>query len=282
MAVHAFTCCVLLSTFAQVSGGAEPQVEPEADRKRLLDQFAADAAKYQITIRAAQPTSLDLLPQPVLNWHGSAFVWLKDGRPEVIGALWQTVNVRSGQTERGHAFHSLSDHPVTAELDSQLVWSPKAAGLQLRPVDGAEVPAGDSQRRLAQLRSLSREFSAIQWKGGRSQLRMLTQPIFRYEPASGPAKDGAIFAFTNTEFGTDPDALLVLEARRANDALRWEYSFARFHYTEMSGNHRDKEVWRVEDTWAQRKLHVFGADPGRDSASTIPCCASREQTPKSS
>jgi hypothetical protein len=34
----------------------------------------------------------------------------------------------------------------------------------------------------------------------------------------------------------------------------------------MSGHHRDREVWRVEDTWAQRKLHVFGADPGRDAA----------------
>ena len=179
--------------------------------------------------------------------------------------LWKTVNARSGRLEYGHAFHSLSDKAITASFQGQLVWSPKVAGLQFRPVEGAEAVAGDSRQRLAQLRSLAREFSAIQWKGGRAQLRLLTQPIHRYEPSAGVAKDGAIFAFTNTEFGTDPDALLVLEARRAGDKLRWEYAFARFHYTEMSGNHRDKEVWRVADTWPQRKLHKFGADPGRDA-----------------
>jgi len=243
----------------------QPRREVDENRKRQLDEFAADAARYEVSLLSPQPMRLEMLPQSVLNWEGSAFVWLKDGRPEVIGALWKTANARSGKLEYGHAFHSLSDHPITAKFNGQLVWSPKAAGPAFRPVEGAEGAAGDARRRLVQLRSLAREFTAIQWKGGRAQLRMLTQPIYRYEPTAGITKDGAIFAFTNTEFGTDPDALLVLEARQADDKLRWEYAFARFHYTEMSGNHLDKEVWRVEDTWKERKLHVFGADPGRDS-----------------
>jgi hypothetical protein len=252
---------------APAKDAVETQRRPDAEenRKRQLEEFAADAAKYEVTLLAPQPTRLELLAQPVLNWDGSAFVWLKDGRPEAIGALWKTVNARSGRPEYGQAFHSLSGHPITAKFDGQLVWSPKAAGLEFRPVEGADAVAGDSRRRLVQLRSLAREFSAIQWKTGRSQLRMLTQPIYRYEPTAGITKDGAIFAFTNTEFGTDPDALLVLEARLADANLRWEYAFARFHYTQMSGNHQGKEVWRVEDTWKERKLHVFGADPGRES-----------------
>jgi hypothetical protein len=257
------------AVWAQVPAGpaaaAGPRPEGDAERKRRLEEFAADAAKYEVALLTPQPTRLELLAQPVLNWEGSAFVWLKDGRPEVIGALWKSVNARSGQLEYGHAFHSLSERPITARFNGQLVWSPQAAGLQFRPVEGAEAAAGDSRRRLVQLRSLAREFSAIQWKGGRKQLRMLTQPIYHYEPSTGIAKEGAIFAFTNTEFGTDPDALLVLEARQVEGKLRWEYAFARFHYAELSGNHRDKEVWRVVDTWPERKLHVFGADPGRDS-----------------
>ena len=241
--------------------------QPEADaaRKRQLEEYAADAASYEITLGTPQPTRLELLPQPVLNWDGSAFVWLKDGRPEVIGALWKTTNARTGRLDYGHAFHSLSDSPITAKFKQQLVWSPKTAGLEFRPVDGAEAAAANSRRRLVEMRSLAREFSAIQWKGGRAQLRMLTQPIYRYEPTAGITKDGAIFAFTNTEFGTDPDALLVLEARQAGERLRWEYAFARFHYTELSGNHRDQEVWRVNDTWQERKQHKFGADPGREN-----------------
>ena len=250
---------------APAPAAAEAPREVDPDRRRQLEQFAADAAKYELTMLGPRPLRLELLPQPVLNWDGSAFVWLKDGRPEAIGGLWKTVNARSGRIEYGHAFHSLSGAALTAKLGEQLVWSPQAAGLALRPVDGAEPAAGDSRRRLAQLRSLAREFTAILWKGGaRSQLRMLTQPIYRYEPTAGAAKDGAIFAFTNTEFGTDPEALLILEARESDGQLRWEYAFARFHYAEMSGNHRDKEVWRVEDTWQERKQHVFGSGPFRD------------------
>ena len=123
----------------------------------------------------------------------------------------------------------------------------------------------DARGRLGQMRSMARDFTALQWKGKRAELRMLTQPIFRYEPTSGNTRDGAIFAFTNTEYGTDPDVLLILEVRETKDKPRWEYAFARFHYTEHSGNHGDKEVWRVPDEWAKRKLHVFGADSDRDN-----------------
>jgi hypothetical protein len=265
--MQTFAACTLA---IMLCGQVPAQPEAEAARKRQLEEFAADAARYEITLdeitlATPQPTRLALFAQPVLNWDGSAFVWLKDGRPEVIGALWKTTNARTGRLEYGHAFHSLSDSPLTATFKEQRIWSPRTAGLEFRPVDGADPAAADARRRLVQLRSLAREFSVVQWKGGRAQLRMLTQPIYRYEPTAGITKDGAIFAFTNTEFGTDPDSLLLLEARQADDKLRWEYAFARFYYTELSGNHRDKEVWRVEDTWPQRKQHVFGADPGRDS-----------------
>jgi hypothetical protein len=256
------TCTIALLAWGQAA--RDPAAEE--NRQRRLEEFAADAAKYEITQGTVRTTRLKLAPQPVLNWDGSAFVWLRDGRPEAIGALWKTVNARSGRTEYGHAFHSLSDEPIAAMFAGQVVWSPQKPGIELRPVQGAAAAADDARRRLVEVRTLAREFTAVLWKGGaRSQLRMLTQPIYRYEPTAGPTKDGAIFAYTNTEFGTDPDALLVLEARQAGGKLRWEYAFARFHYAEMSGHHREQEVWRVEDTWPQRKLHVFGADPGRDA-----------------
>jgi hypothetical protein len=229
-----------------------------------LEKFAADAAGYEVTMLTPAPTRLELLPKPILNWHGSAFLWMRQGRPEVIGAFWTNTNPRTQRLEYGHAFHSLSDHPITAVFDSQVVWSPNKPGLQFRPVEGAEAAAPDARGRLVQLRSLAREFSAVQWKGGRSQLRLLTQPIYRYESTPSGAKDGAIFAFTNTQYGTDPDAFLILEARESGESVRWEYAFARFHYVELTGHHGDKEVWRVEDAWLERKQHVFGAGPGRE------------------
>jgi hypothetical protein len=254
-------CFLGLALFAQVAAGPTEPME----RKQQLAKFAADAARFELTLQSPMPVRLDLQTESVLNWEGSAFVWLREGRPEAIGAFWNRTNPRTSRIEYGHAFHSLSDYAITAHVDSKLIWAPKTPGLQFRPVADAPAVAADSRRRLTQLRAMAQEFSAVQWKGSRSQLRMLTQPLIRYEPAKGVARDGAIFAFTNTEFGTDPDALLLLEARESDGKLRWEFAFARLHYGELSGHHGEREVWRVEDTWQQRKLHVYGEDPGRES-----------------
>ena len=48
------------------------------------------------------------------------------------------------------------------------------------------------------------------------ELRLLPQPLYRYEPNDGdsPMVDGAVFGYVWT-IGTDPEVLLVVEARRA-------------------------------------------------------------------
>jgi hypothetical protein len=239
-----------------------------ADRKANLDAFLKDAQTYEMTLLAPAPARLELLPKPVMNWDGSAFVWLKDGRPEIIGAFWTSLEPRTGRVRHSHAFHSLSESPIEAHFGQHLVWNPKNAGLQFRPIEGAEAPDDRSWRRLTQMRTLAREFSVTGVYGrledtSRRQLRLLSQPIFRYEPSTSDVQDGAIFAFTHDVFGTDPDALVVIEARQSDRKPRWEYSFARFHFTELTGYHREKQVWKVENEWPEPKQHIFGADPGR-------------------
>ena len=245
------------------------QADAGADRKANLEAFLKDAQTYEITMQTPRPSRLELLPQSVMNWHGSAFVWLKDGRPEVIGAFWTSLEPRTDRVRYSHAFHSLSEHPLEARFGPRLVWNPAKPGLRFQPIEGAEAPAATSRQRLTQMRELAREFAVTGTYGRladttRRQLRLLTQPIIRYEPTAGTAQDGAIFAYTNDVLGVDPDALLVLEARTVDRKLLWEYSFARFHFTELTGYHREKQVWKVENEWPEPKQHVFGAGPGRD------------------
>jgi hypothetical protein len=246
------------------------ETDASADRKTNLEAFLKDAQTYAMTLQTAQPGRVELLPQPVMNWNGSAFVWLKDGRPEVIGTFWRSTDRNTGRPRWPHAFHSLSEHPITAHFDERPVWNPKTPGLQFRPVEGTEQPADKSWRRLAQMRALAREFSVAGIYGRlddttRRPLRLLTQPVFRYEPPGGIVRDGAIFAYSADVVVTDPDALLILEARQANGQLRWEYAFARFHFVELTGYHRDQQVWKVESSWPETRQHVFGADPDRDN-----------------
>src|SRR6185369_89101 len=90
---------------------------------------------------------------------------------------------------------------------------------------------------------LSREFTAhaIDNKDGAWDLRLLGQPLYRYELKDRPdLLDGAILAFVQ---GTDPEILLIVEARRDRGQLRWEYALARFSDMRLFVRHNKTEVW---------------------------------------
>ena len=55
-------------------------------------------------------------------------------------------------------------------------------------------------------------------------LRLLPRPIYRYKDSDSGLIDGAILAFVQ---GTDPEALLLVEARSNDKARRWHYAIAR-------------------------------------------------------
>jgi hypothetical protein len=245
------------------NSGAQP---PGAAASALAD-FQRDVRDYVINMAGAKPAALELVERPLLHWgnparngeDGAVFAWLKDGRPEVVGSVFTYRDRRRDMVLRKHAFHSLSDSPLTAEFQSRLIWSPKLAGVKFAPAPAAEPPAEDARRRLTQMRSLARQFSVtmVDLKEEKSELRLMTQPLLRYEPTAGPAVDGAIFAFA---VATDPEALLLLEARKNGSDLRWEFAFARFHFVTLSAQHHGKEVWRVEPDKDMMRT-VFGNDP---------------------
>lgn len=244
------TCTLAFLLCGQAPVADEPG---PASREGLLQEFLQDAKTYEITLRTDPPAVLQLNEKPVLNWvnpaandeDGVVYVWTKDGRPEVIASVWNMTDQRTMLLRRKHAFHSLSDAAIEARTDSQLIWAPKTPGLSFRSVPGAESPAVNARLRFTQMRALARQFtvSLERLRGEKSELRLLTQPLFRYEPSRGPVKEGAIFAFAT---GTDPDALLVLEARETADGLQWQYAFARFHFVQVTAFHKGQEVWKVE------------------------------------
>jgi hypothetical protein len=262
---HWLMAMALTGQPAEAPAAEPPTGAPQA----ALNQFVADAKGYVITQPGPKPVQLELSAKPLLHWgnparngeDGAVFVWLKDGRPEVIGSVFE-FPIRESKV-RKHAFHSLSNEPLVAQLGEVEIWAPKKPGLTFSPVPGAEPPADNARRRLGQMRELSRQFSLelVDLKESKSELRLMTQPLLRYEPKAGPVQEGAIFAFA---IGTDPEALLILESRQSADSFRWEYAFARFHFVTITARHDGKEVWNVA---ADREMYntVFGrGDPQRE------------------
>src|SRR5262249_52453190 len=79
--------------------------------------------------------------------------------------------------------------------------------------------------------------------GGEWELRLLPQPLIRYQPKDGPVIDGALFTFVWTR-GTDPELVLLLECRKTSAGRGWFYASVRFSNRALWLKHHDIEVWR--------------------------------------
>ena len=158
----------------------------------------------------------------------------------------------STDPHRGNAFHSLSLGKLTAERDGAVVWTPARPGVELKPIPGAPAPADSAAGRLRQMRALAQEFTSRQTTraGVDSAMRLLAQPIYRYENTKGDLIDGGLFVFVQ---GTDPEIFLLIEARRTRDgAPEWRFGATRMHGIDLRLYHRGNLIWRApEIPWSQ-------------------------------
>jgi hypothetical protein len=88
------------------------------------------------------------------------------------------------------------------------------------------------------LRQLAREFTvAERHRGEPNVLRLLTQPIDRYQDPEAGIEDGAAFVFA---YGTNPELVLLLEC----DRDRWQWAVARLSWAELTVERAGREVAR--------------------------------------
>ena len=96
------------------------------------------------------------------------------------------------------------------------------------------------------MRSICRDFAAssVSSQSERTELRLLPQPLYRYQSKNADVIDGALFSFV-CSVGTDPEVFLLLEARKVDDGMRWHYSLARFSHMNLFVTYKDREVWQA-------------------------------------
>jgi hypothetical protein len=236
----------------------DPSARPaETTRKSawLHEVFLREASEYEFYLDDEKQQKLELRREPVMRYssggeaHGEAYIWTHQGRPEIIGSIFsQPLDER--QRRVMHEFHSLSLQALVNGKpgSSGSGWQPQEPGITLAPVPDAPEPARTEARRLVQMRDLARRFSAHMFRQDSQleELRLLPQPLFRYEPAAdSPVVDGALFAYVWATIGTDPEVLLVIEARRRGGSVQWQYAPVRFTNREAWVNYQKREVWRV-------------------------------------
>jgi hypothetical protein len=180
-----------------------------------------------------------MTPQAVLHWRnptrgtqeadGTLVLWLNNGRPEASASIYPF------EGELVHEFVSLSrEAKLVGRHEDRTIWSPRTPGVVFTEIPRALAPAPTPAGRLKQMKALSDRFKVTMtgWrhdKSDREELRLLPKPIYRDASTEGPGQDasridGCALAFVQ---GTDPEAILLLEAVRLDGKPRWQYAFAR-------------------------------------------------------
>jgi hypothetical protein len=232
----------------------DPESRAAEERETTTKLIEADLPQWKLWSDGDREHGLTLEPKPVLRWtnpgvgrvYGDVYLWTRKGRPEAVMSFYKAWQPKYDFTAE---MHSLSLTEIAAERDGVLLWQPQKAGITLNTVPDAAKPAESPTKRLQQMRDLAGRFSArlvdrrINLEGERQELRLLTQPLYRYRSTDPELLDGALFAVV---MGTDPEVFLLLEARQSGDARTWQYGLARMNTDPIAVSYMDKEVWRVE------------------------------------
>lgn len=267
-------CCSIIAVACsnlRAQSPTEPQETDESESKRLLSLYLADARGLPIYRDAKHREPLELQEKPVYIWQnrirsggqfGAVYVWTHRGCAEVVGTVFSNPNPNGEGRALLHEFHSLSERVLYPVRDGVNSWSPQA-GVARRAIPGAAAPAETSRARLVQLRALARDFSAHSispYDEGRWELRLLPQPLFRYESSDPAIADGAVFAYV-TSAGTDPEVLLLIEARLADEKPQWQYAVARFSDFNLFVEYKGEKVWQSlrddDNPWGYNKDHTY-------------------------
>jgi hypothetical protein len=221
--------------------------------KKMLPIYVKEAAEYTMAVESAPKKALELKKEPVFDWsnpvrsglqQGVIFLWLRDGRPAALGCFFSQPAAKLPGRKVIHEFHALDPEKlVVSRPDALNEWKPQA-GLERKELPESGAPAATAAGRLAQMKRLAQEFSGHEEDEGgkRWNLRLLPAPLYRYPEAKKGVIDGALFALVS-EAGTDPEVLLVIEAREVEGKPRWEYLCGRFSDRSLHIERKEKEVW---------------------------------------
>jgi len=255
-----FVCSALVALF-----GIDPAVADDVEtvreqaRNQRAERMQQVAEDYEMLVLGKSDERLNLVKKPVLRWSnplretddGTVYLWTTArGRPAIVLSIYT-----HDDTKIDHEFQSLAKTRLSARYQDKEVWRPEP-GIEFRPFPGEPpAPAKTPAARLAQMRKLMREFAAsIGRQRWRHELRLLTQPIHRYDDADDKLLDGAVFALGE---GTDPELVVLLEAWGSDDDATWHFAPARLNMGYVELKHGDKIVWSVNE-W-DRQLNSASA-----------------------
>ena len=254
-----------------------PPAEAKAEAARsaaAVELARKEASLYRIELERSTNSTARFQPDALLQWsnpvvgsiHGSVFIWTDRGCPVAVASIYKWF---APNTHLGVELHALTPSITSLDRKGRPVWFPGKADVERKPIPGAPTPADSPAGRLRQLRALAKEFTGSETTRENldRELRLLTQPLYRYESTDPGVIDGALFGFVHA---TDPEIILAIEARKGQGGPEWRFAAARMNSLTLGLKHKGVEAWSAPViSWGAARDHrkpynlfMYGSDPG--------------------
>jgi hypothetical protein len=253
--IRLWRLAALLAALAGYTGGSYPmaaeQSESAEELRAKAERRIAAAREIATAIRCRREG--DEQPLPLAKGPLSApedyvadyrnvttWAWGDRGRPQALLCL---------STHRGRRVYellSLCTTPLDVDLGIGQSWTPTPGWSPAR-FTSAPAPAGAERLRLAQMKALARRFSGHEFgpDGQRHELRLVSQPIYRYPGPSATEVDGALFLFS---LDLNPETLLVVELAAGKDGQPyWQYFLQRLTVRNVAMSLDGRTAWEVPE-----------------------------------
>jgi hypothetical protein len=233
----------------------------DPDREARLEFVRDKFAEWVLTPGPAEGAATAPKPyknqvEPVLRYtnpigglvrDGTLFVWRDGVRP--VAAC--SFSIRGPEDPNAVFFEmtSLVGAPLRCERRGQVRWMPKSGSLIDQPVPETAAPEDRPVARLTTMRNIARRFEAENFlrDGKASALRLMPQPIDRFQDEAAGLVDAALFGFVEAN---DPELLLVIEARKISAGEKaWRYTIARMTSRELLVRLDGKEIFTAANFW---------------------------------
>lgn len=226
----------------------EPAADPVPDDVHL-EYLLGRQQQFTLMMQDAAKSRGELQSTPVFRWKnpvsgadGGVFLWTYQGRP-VLLAKTHLNDKRRCYVE---SMTPMTSQRFELRQGSSVYWSPASSDAQRHTFSDIDPPSDSKGLRLTQMRSVARKFRITSLWGEPTrtewELRLLTTPLHRYDSPSASVIDGAIFGYAQ---GTNPEAVVIVEALRTEHGPIWEATPARLTGYEVKAWLNDKLVLQV-------------------------------------
>lgn len=244
----ALSLATSLTAFGQTDDAEMSEEEKSAKRMEFMEKAIS---RFHLRFPGDNEVIANVTEKPLLRWanpHSTArdgilTAFVAGGRP--MGIVQMALNEGASVI---HEFHLLCDRPFELRREETVMWAEKETPHEFLKLDDVEAPRDSKVQRISQMRKLAAEFEVIDNHGFRDKtrhsLRLLTQPVYRYEDEPRHIIDGAVFVFG---LGNDPECVLLLEACKDGETSWWQYCLSPVTIYELEASRAGEIVWSVPE-----------------------------------